>query len=297
MPLLMLLAAAKTQAQDVYTVATPGPFTLSVHEPRLFGYTLGDTVVRELRLDADEPYRLVEGSLPEAGRIDLWLELDPPEVRREPRDGGERYRIVLRYRLINLADSEQVVTIAPLALEAGDGLVTRRLEVPELRVAARRVSPDPAVGGFPALRPLAPPPPLPLRNALWGFGAALGALLLGLTMLAWLYGLLPWLRRARGPFGRAYRDLKHAPRGGGDGARAALQRLHRAFDATAGHTVFREELDEFFAAHPRFTPLREPVEAFFAFSQRQFFDAGMQAPAVDTLALARRLRAAERQRA
>jgi mxaA protein len=80
-----------------------------------------------------------------------------------------------------------------------------------------------------------------------------------------------------------------------------MQRLHRAFDETAGQAVFAGQLARFFALHGEFEGTRTEAERFFRISREEFFSdarpAQPDAPAsLDAvLALARRCRDAERE--
>ena len=91
----------------------------------------------------------------------------------------------------------------------------------------------------------------------------------------------PFTRTARRPFARAYRDLRGIARSpfSPETFRAALQRLHRAFDESAGRTLFAEHLDAFFADRPGADGLRAATVDFFALSRGEFFAADAAAPA------------------
>jgi hypothetical protein len=48
--------------------------------------------------------------------------------------------------------------------------------------------------------------------------------------------------------------------------------LHRAFDLSAGQTLFAGNLDTYLRDHPRLAPQRHSIAAFFARSTQRFFD-------------------------
>ena len=79
-------------------------------------------------------------------------------------------------------------------------------------------------------------------------------------------------------------------RGGGEShaLQQSLARVHRAFDETAGRTLFEADLADFFEQSPQFEPLRDAIGAFYAASRTIFFlpDSG-QGPAIDLHALRR----------
>ena len=81
----------------------------------------------------------------------------------------------------------------------------------------------------------------------------------------------------------------------GSAALEAMLVLHRAFDATAGHRLFADDLDNFFSRHKHFMPLQHRVVAFFETSRAVFFGAHVQAPEVPMwMGLCRDLADAER---
>ncbi|MEZ5594351.1 MAG: hypothetical protein R3F53_28125 [Gammaproteobacteria bacterium] len=287
--LLLLITSSLCRAQS-----PTQSFDLQLVEPRAYGYTLGDTATRTWILTLRNGYQLDMDSLPQAERVDLWLELDPLQIehRIESGDSGDNqhYRITLRYRLINLNEPEQLIELPEHTLKISNGQMNWQIPIPPLRLAARQVAPDPASSGLPATQPLLPPPLLDV-TPYWrwlGAAAVLGGL--GLLGLIWVYALLPWLQRGHRPFARAYRVLRREPAD----SETALRALHRAFNSTAGGTVFSHNLNDFFSAQPHFAVLRQPITAFFAYSQQRFFTADHSPPPVDLSALARQLRAAER---
>ena len=54
--------------------------------------------------------------------------------------------------------------------------------------------------------------------------------------------------------------------------------VHAAFNATASRAVFEHDLARFFVEHPRFEPVRTPIEAFFADSGKLLYGCGEDAP-------------------
>ena len=271
-----LTAPAPVLAQTGVSPAVP--FELTVREPRAFGYTLGEVIRREVELRVRPPYDLVPGSLPGPGRTDLWLSLDPPRVETG-RDGDVKvYRIGLDYHIVNLAEPEQVLTVPAWPLTVDDGRQSRTASIPGRRFAARLVAPRRSE--FPDLQPLAAPPALPTGGYTAAAAAGAALALAGLALLGWVYGWLPLAERRNRPFARLARALGRGA--AGEGRRRELaRRIHRAFDASAGQSVFLENLGVLFAARPGFAPLREQVETFYRRSRHDFFLPEAAGPAPD----------------
>lgn len=239
---------------------------LRIEMPRAFGYTIGDRIEQRITLGLSDPYRLMREALPEPGRLDHWLALDPVRIEERTDDGGIVYRITLVYRIINLEPGVERLTLPSWRLRFSDDQGRLGTSVPEwsFRVAWLSDPNRPASD----VQPDRPPPPMaPPRLEL---AAAGGGLLLALGLLGYRYGRLPFV--SRGPFDRALRELRRLPTPwDATRQRTALRVVHAAFDRAAGGTVLGERLDDLFERQPRLATLREPIADFFERSTALFF--------------------------
>jgi mxaA protein len=283
--------------------AEPVVKRLEVATPRAFGYVIGDTLQHRVSLELERPYQLDEASLPEAGTLSPGLELRAPVVRvRHGRD-RTRYEILLTYQIFQFAERLQTLAIPPLELRVRKERASLPVTVPEWRfslapLAPRRIA---ASVALPELRPERPPPRMPERPHVERLIALAAGLSLAGLYLAYAYWGIPLLAPRKRPFGRAFRELRRLERRPFSEALYldALRSLHRAFDRTAGRTLFAEHLDRFYVRHPEFAGLRPSIEALFEHSRQAFFQS-RQGPAADVeslhelVALCRRCRALER---
>lgn len=279
---------------------------VDLYAPRPFGYAIGDVIALSAEIALDAPYVLDPASLPPPRALDYWLDL------REARltdhgivEGVHRYTLDLLYQTFYAPLEPRRMTIPALALSAVDG--ERRVTVPvpswPFLMSPLREIVATGPGSAMALRPDIAPRPIPTAGTVRGLLAALAAALLAFLLLAWQMGWGPFGRRRSRPFARAARAIPAALTGPGAGASAyggALLALHRAFDATAGKGVFAEDLTGFFEAHPAFRQVEAEVRRLFEVSRQAFFradPAGAQRdlPPPELVALARRLRAVERE--
>ena len=279
--------------------------TLTVTTPRQFGYVIGDRIEHTVSLVLRPGFELDPASIPAPGRATRWLSLNEAVLGGEVRDGASRHVIRFLY---------QVVNAAPSVVGAGTPTVSLRVFGPEddlpVVVPAWGFTIGPIIepverppGTLPNLRPALPPAPIPTTERTARV-VALGLLAAGLVMLvAWGHLRERFGRAARGPFNQACRRIERrmrSPHAAG-AYRDALVEVHAAFNATAGRAVFAHDLARFFAEHPRFGPLREPVEALFAESSELFYRVdGSPAAKVQSLAalhgLCRACRDVERRR-
>lgn len=265
---------------------------------RPFGYTIGDAIVQTLHLQAGVGQSLIETSLPKEGRAGTWVERRAVEVKAEP--GG--WRIDLAYQFINAPTELRTIALPAIKLQLRDGerIIDETLAESPVTLAPLTPAIVLARAGLEEMRPDVASPLIdttPHARRLSAY--AIGAGLIALVGAAWRYGFGLAGRRAR-PFARAERDLRRrlARVDEPTARRDAMRMVHRAFDASAGATVFAESLDAFFARRPSLAPAHDAVKRFFAASRAEFFDQGQDAAdfsAADLLALARQLKSLERE--
>jgi mxaA protein len=272
---LLLLLAFTTVAWGAGSEAR-----LAVTEPRAYGHTLGDVLVRRLVLELDDPWRLAHDALPKPGRSGAWLELRPPELRSSAQAGRMRYEITLAYQVVN-APREIATLSLPEVTLALAGPRPAFESVPDFPFTLAPLTPEHILARAPLDEMQAEVQPPRIATAgvevrLASYAAASGAILL---FLAWRLWGIPFLAASRGPFARARREVRRLARGRDESAhREAIKRVHRAFDQTAGRALFAVELPAFLRDHPRFAPLAPDIERFFELSRREFFAGGAADP-------------------
>ena len=287
--LLLAWALVAQAADDGGTVAE-----LRDTPPRLYGWQLGDRFEREVVLELHAPYRLDQASLPAAGRLTHWLEIAAPRIEASESAGRRRYRITLSYQLMNISPEYPDIALPELLLRFDDGRDQRQVLVPGARLRVGTLTDfDPADLGPLTLRPAQAPPQLALPSTRLALaGGVLTAALIGLAWLRWGVGA----GKRRRPFLALDRQL--AAREAGPWATAEyleiLRAVHRAFDTTAGHTVFEITLERFFSEHGAYAALEREIHAFFRHSAAQFFRAGDASPAYPPAELRRLVAACAR---
>lgn len=268
-----------------------------VETPRSFGYVIGDEIVHEARIAVKAPLLLVPDTIPVREKVNDWLTVKKVEVHEREENGGRAYTLRITYQIFHEPDQLEWLTIPERKLGFAGGGEALEAVLPAWDFTIMPFVPDTA-DEFAKDRPaLSAPTFWPLaRFAV--FAAAFFGLAFALFYRKWgriLFGY-------RGPFARAEQDLRRMLRQGPDDeerAKAALRRLHRAFDETAGRSFFAHQLQEFFAAHPWFRTKERAVEEFFAASRQTFFGTSEDrtpASQQSILDIARALRRAERRR-
>lgn len=246
-----------------------------VTDPRSFGYVIGDRLRRDVRLSVAAGYRLDAATLPEAGRLDRWLELAAPEVRSEQIQGGTRYRLILTYQIVNAPRTPEVISLPQQNLRIVGETQALTALVPALRVTVAPLTssvPDDRLTAA-SLQQDREPGPLAVEARQSRLAWTAAALLCLVLLASWRQGVKVFLERRRLPFATAVRALEQRSRASGatDDRAASLKIVHDAVNRTAGHAVFAHNLDAFLAARPEYAPLRGDFEQLFAASDGLFF--------------------------
>jgi mxaA protein len=283
--------------------------SLTVKEPRSFGYFIGDTMGREVDVRLGPGQELDEASLPRPGPLNYWLELSSTDVRKESAGDDTIYKLSLTYQTFYAPLDPRQLIIPGFTLKVKGAPGAGEIRVSDFGFLTSPIrqlfsSNSQSSGSAVVLQPDVPPSRLVTgteRTALLASAAlALGSLI----ALAWHNAWWPFHRRPERPFTEAARFLKANADWLDDarGYRAALLRMHRAFDDAAGHRVLADDVGTFIAHHPEFAPYTAEVERLFASSRRAFFAneveqarEAMPLPAVNALSV--RLSAAERRAA
>jgi len=252
--------------------------SMAVVEPRAFGYFLGDVLHRDVMLTLRHGARVEPASLPRPGPLNYWLDLRSVDVTETDSTGATQVKVALAYQAFYAALDPRRMEIPGFTLKVTDGKRTEDAQVPaggfvisplrELFAAKEGEAAPPLT-----LRPDAAPRLIATGPERTVMLIAAVAALASLVLLAAHHAWGPFRRRPGRPFTEAARFLKvNARRLAGEGGyRAALIKLHRAFDRAAGRRVLPDDLEEFFKQHPEFAPLAPDVQRLFACSRDAFF--------------------------
>jgi hypothetical protein len=299
---ILLIACFWTLASHAEILENDPRITIRTIEPdRDVGYTVGDTLTRTIILEAPRHLQIAETSLPIAGndkkRRGHGSGIEATKVEFEKSSGVDKNTFTLRltYQVFT-----RNVAARPAALPAEFVKFVGKGENFDFRIPSWsfRISPLAVYGSVVVERDMSTfRGPLlldatPHTRILWALLAVFGISLLGLF---YLLGTTTWLPRMGGPFARACRDLKKLP-DTPEGVAQGVARMHQAFNATAGSSVF--DSGGFLQHKPGFSPVGPDIERFFALSRTVFFEPaaahGIDQPLVWLRQFCRRCRDCER---
>lgn len=301
--LLVLLALFCAFAARAEILENDPRIRIRTIEPaRDVGYVLGDLLTRTVILEAPRNLTLFDTSIPIVGnekkRRGKGSGIELKEVKFESQPGvtGNTYTLRLTYQVFTTAVTAKPASLPPEFVKfGGKGEKSFEVRIPSWGF---RISPLAVFGsvvvekdmsGFQGPLLLDSNPP---RQLMWTALSVLGVALLGLL---YVLGTSTWLPRMGGPFARAARDLKKLP-DTAEGLSQAVARLHQAFNATAGGSVF--ERAAFIEKRPGFAPVGSEIDRFFGLSRTVFFEPaiahGIDHPMTWLRQFARRCRDCER---
>ena len=251
---------------------------MNVVQPEAGPYHIGDKFSRTLELSLAPPYKLDETSLPGPRVLPPWLRVEKPFIEKSTLTNGTRYAIELTYQIVNIDPKMLDIGVSSHIIEiyAADERYT--LLIPATRVRAEPIIADGARDVQPNAMPML------VTNSprrVVGYGVLFCVSLLGLLLA--FFGI-PFCQ-PRPPFARLYRHLRRNSKSkwSEQEYQQTLRAIHRAFDETAGHVIFADELKMFFAKNPAFIPLTSNIERFFEHTYQYFYRGGeMTSPTLST---------------
>ena len=246
-------------------------YSLHVSNPeRDIGYIVGDRLTRTVILEVRPPYALTPASLPAKGLNRQGIELHGIKMRESSVSGAVRYTLQLDYQVFTRAATPRKVVLPQETLQLkGDGR-TIKVAIPAWSF---RVSPLAAQGETHIEQDMSPfrgPMPRETKTTRQMLAACIALIAFAAGGLLYFNGNRRWLPGMGGPFAAACRQLRRLP---ASDTQQAVTVIHQAFNRTFGANLFKPDLPKFFAAHPRFVPVRSEIEDFFNLSDRVLFGA------------------------
>lgn len=259
-----------------------GIVSMQIQEPeRAVGYTVGDVLTRHITLSIKKPYKLIDESLPIVGYEKRYrgqvLGIDLSDIKHTRKnDGGKvTHELTLSYQVFT---NKNVAKPGALPAEylhiinvesKGKEVVKYRLPSWEFAISPisvfGQVKVEDDMSKFRG--------PLLLDNSLEKKRLKTLLIILGLSLLGLLYmlGKHAWLPRMGGPFAKSYREVIKLPNTP-QSIQQAVSSMHASLNATAGNSLFADNLDQFLAQKPAFKTIKLELDQFFGLSRQVFFE-------------------------
>ena len=245
------------------------------------GYVVGDMVTREITLTIKKPYALIEESLPIVGYektyrgqpIGIYLNA----IKHTKKDESKQvvHQLTLTYQILTSS------VVAKRAAVLAEYLRLINTESKDKELVKYRVpmwefviSPLSVFGQIKVeddMSQFRGPLLLDASSHKKNLNILLTALVLSLLGLIYIIGKNAWLPRMGGPFAKTYRNIKRQDNTPA-GIQLAVTSMHSALNASAGNSLFMNNLDEFLAKKPAFKNVQVEIIQFFALSRQVFFE-------------------------
>lgn len=244
------------------------------------GYTVGDVVQRQITLTIKKPYYLVEESLPIVGYEKTYrgqpIGVNLAGLKHIKKDEGEQivHHLTLDYQIFTssvvakraavLAEYVRLVNTSDK-----DDLVKYRIPMWEFVISPLsvfgQIKVEDDMSQFRG--------PLLMNADKEKNRLKIMLVLLALSLIGLLYilGKNAWLPRMGGPFAKAFRNIKkqdNTPQG----IKNAVSSMHAALNASAGNSLFMNNLEEFLTKKPAFNAIKSEINQFFNLSRQVFFE-------------------------
>ncbi|MCB5184979.1 nonribosomal peptide synthetase MxaA [Methylobacillus gramineus] len=252
--------------------AAEGPVNLvSVLNPRMTtGIHIGDVLQREIHLQSKAPYQLSTTALPIKGERNQGVELVDVAVQTDKAGDDSRYVVTLSYQVFSAAKQPKVLRLPDTAFAFTGGKEAAAVNIPVWQFWFSPLVTGSIHTARDNIQPQMKPFLIETDTHQLRFGLALALMLAGLVGLVYVNADKRWLPFMGGEFSRAYRKLRKLPRTPGQ-EQQALQHVHQAFNQVYGRSLFRQNLEQFFAEHPEYRQMQDEIDAFFARSDTVLF--------------------------
>lgn len=243
-------------------------------QPRSFGYVIGDVFRHHIKITLDDPWILDKATLPENGRVGIWLDRQLSRFTEKRIAQGTEYQFDLDYQIFNAEKQLAEVFTPQLELSVVNGSKQIPVFIHEWGFTVAPVVRDNIHQSLDYLNLQPPHKPVPRKPAYTLLIAGSTGLLFSIAVLGYIFCRLPGVSRTRGPFARACSRLRvlckqhHQT----ESYQQALRHMHQAFNETAGQVLLGEDLERFFSEQPDHAKLREPIEQLFQYSRQTFFE-------------------------
>jgi mxaA protein len=249
------------------------PVTIEREDTRLFGYQLGDVITQKVFIGLAPGFHFDPQSLPKNGKRAGWFMVRSTHYDEQASaDGSALGKLTIDMQLVNSPNAVRSLTIPPISLKfkGPQNLVET---IPSLTIDAAPLATGDIRTGLPDALPPRPAQFIPTEdNKLLLDNLILVAGILSIWVIITLL-IQRFASRKSKPFASANTDIRRLSRLplSPEKGQALAQRVHRAFDQTAGYRLFRENIPAFCEQLNIPQELSLSTDAFFESSQRLFF--------------------------
>jgi len=282
----LLASAAFAQVSEVKVLNITNPANNN-------GIQIGDVLTRTITLESSSAYDLPKTSLAIKGESKNDIELRDINVSTTKNLSNKLFQVTLSYQVFaNAAQPVHMQLPVEHLLFTGPHNVV--IDIPAWQFWYSPLVAEGVTNAKGMMQPQIKPElitvkPIQMRLAIFSVLLAIG--LLGLIYVNADKRYLPFMN---GAFAQAHRRIKKLAKNQ-TADRTAFVYMHQAFNQVYGANLFISELDQFLAAHPKFSKVKDDITRFFELSNAALFANTSHDSAHENLiGLSKRLRDCER---
>lgn len=234
------------------------------------GIQIGDVLNRTIVIEVNTPYQISKTALPMKGEVRNGIELADITVTSSEKAKKNIVSIALRYQVF-ISAAKPVVMQLPkeeFTLIGGDKALS--IKVPAWNFWFSPLVAQGITNAKENLQPQYKPTLINISADHARFWVSLVLFITGLLGLVYVNADKRWLPFMNGAFAQAHRSLKKLP-GNQTSEKKALAHMHHAFNNLHGENLFANDIEQFLAAHPKFSILKTDITTFFAQSNASLF--------------------------
>ena len=266
---------------------------LKIVEPKqLVGYTVGDIIDRHIILTINEPYRLIEESLPIVGYEKKYrgelLGMTLQEIKFNKKDSEKSitYEIFLKYQIFtnNVVAKPAFITADYYRLinpKDPDNIV--KFRIPELTVATSPIAIFGAVKVEDNMSSFRGPLEIGTDTLIKKIRYGIVGLLLSCLSLLYIYSRYTWLPKQNRIFSHIYRQHKKITVDE-SGIKKIIIALHGGFNETINQTLFIKNKHQLFKKNSNFKNIESEINDFFELSRALYFEKKLNMNSSETYA-------------
>ena len=244
------------------------------------GFTVGDTITRQINITIKKPFHLVEESLPIVGYEKryrgqlLGMSLVKSDYTKKISNEASSYTINLTYQIFtnNVVAKPAFITADYYrVIDPADPDNVYKYRIPELTVA---VSPIAVFGQIKVEDDMSDyrgPFFIESLSFYQKIRYALIALVLSIIVLLYVYSKYSWVPKLNKLFSHVYKKFKKTS-ASNENIELLIKALHTSFDKTIRQTLFIDNKHVLYQQNPSFRNIDSEIDNFFALSRDVFFE-------------------------
>lgn len=257
-PLVMMLIltffASITQAQKATAL-----YKLQVNNPdQSINYIVGDTFVRNIEIDVQQPYKLIEDSLPQLSINHQGLELKSVKLNSKKFLHNSHYAINLTYQIFDSEAYTKKYKLQAHTIKIQNANKLISIKIPEWQFRVSPIATHNENEIFQDMSPYREPIIVDTGYAKVALAIFFCLTVISVLILIYLNADKAWFPGMGGPFAKSYREIQSSAE-----VQQALTSVHHAFNQTYKESLFIHNVDDFLADRPEFKSIKAEILDFF----------------------------------